>query len=324
MDTLFTVNNVDFEHTIPRSMSFDNSMSNLTVCDARFNRNDKMNRIPSQLLNYGEILQRIQPWVEKVEKLKGNVSFWGEQAKRAQDKPRKDYCMRQKHLWRMEWDYWQKKVDAFTRTEVTSGFRNSQLNDTRIITKYAYHYLRFLFNRVEVQKGQYMSDFRKMLGIQGIYKKKNRDKHVHHAIDAAILTLIPVAAKRGRMMELFYKIEEGKRLGNDISMLIWQLDKERKECGFKNAAGIDEFIENNIIVNHISKDNALTPAKRKGSRQGKEIWIKGDSIRDNCMAKLIMARSIRLKKIRMEKLSGMTRGRCVSMNRCVIMSSGRN
>ena len=54
---------------------------------------------------------------------------------------RKDHCIRQNHLWQMELEYWQNKVSRFTMTEVTSGFRNNQLNDTRIITKYAYHYL---------------------------------------------------------------------------------------------------------------------------------------------------------------------------------------
>ena len=34
---LFSENNTDFEHTIPRSISFDNSLANLTVCDFTYN-----------------------------------------------------------------------------------------------------------------------------------------------------------------------------------------------------------------------------------------------------------------------------------------------
>ena len=289
---LFDDNQVDFEHTIPRSISFDNSLANLTVCYAHFNRTVKKNQIPAQLQNYDEILGRIQPWIKKVETLNNNIEYWKAQSKRAQDKTRKDYCIRQRHLWELELDYWQKKVKAFTTKEVTSGFRNSQLNDTRIITKYAYHYLKTVFNKVEVQNGRYTADFRKMLGIQSIDEKKNRDKHSHHAIDAAVLTMIPVAAKRDRMLELFYQIEEDEKLHNDVTTKKEKLRKEIAGCQLgKNVSTVTEIIEQNVLVNLVGKDQALTPAKRKARSRGKEIfvtnsegekvnkWITGDCIR---------------------------------------------
>lgn len=289
---LFDDNAFDIEHTIPRSQSFDDSLSNLTICDAYFNRTIKKNQIPTQLANYDDIKRRLRPWFDKVEQLKDNVEYWKAQSKRAQTKDRKDHCIRQKHLWQMELDYWQNKVDRFTMTDVTSGFRNNQLNDTRIITKYAYHYLKTVFNKVEVQKGSVTANFRKMLGVQSVYEKKGRDKHSHHAIDATILTLIPTAAQRDRMLELFYKIQEKKHFDEDTSELEWDLEKEIKSCGLSgNVSEIVPFIENNILVNHVSKDQTLTPAKRKARVRGKEIfmknkqgefvnkWITGDSIR---------------------------------------------
>lgn len=289
---LFDDNQVDFEHTIPRSISFDNSLANLTVCDAHFNRTVKKNQIPTQLQNYDEILGRIQPWIKKVETLNNYIEYCTAQSKRAQDKTRKDYCIRQRHLWELELDYWQKKVNAFTTKEVTSGFRNSQLNDTRIITKYAYHYLKTVFNKVEVQNGRYTADFRKMLGIQSIDEKKNRDKHSHHAIDAAVLTMIPVAAKRDRMLELFYQIEEDEKLPKDVTTKKEKLRKEIAGCQLgKNVSTVTEIIEQNVLVNLVGKDQTLTPAKRKARSRGKEIfvtnskgekvnkWITGDCIR---------------------------------------------
>lgn len=289
---LFDDNQVDFEHTVPRSISFDNSLANLTVCYAHFNRTVKKNQIPAQLQNYDEILGRIQPWINKVETLNNNIEYWKAQSKRAQDKTRKDYCIRQRHLWELELDYWQKKVNAFTTKEVTSGFRNSQLNDTRIITKYAYHYLKTVFNKVEVQNGRYTADFRKMLGIQSIDEKKNRDKHSHHAIDAAVLTMIPVAAKRDRMLELFYQIEEDEKLYKDVTTKKEKLRKEIAGCQLgKNVSTVTEIIEQNVLVNLVGKDQTLTPAKRKARSRGKEIfvtnsegkkvnkWITGDCIR---------------------------------------------
>lgn len=289
---LFDDNQVDFEHTIPRSISFDNSLANLTVCDAHFNRTVKKNQIPTQLPNYDEILRRIQPWIQKVETLKNNIEYWKAQSKRAQDKDRKDFCIRQRHLWELELGYWQKKVDAFTIKDVTSGFRSSQLNDTRIITKYAYHYLKTIFNSVEVQNGQYTADFRKMLGIQSIDEKKNREKHSHHAIDAAVLTMIPVAAKRDKMLELFYQIQEDERLNKDVTAKKEKLHKEIGSCHLgTNVSAIGDFIEQNALVNLVGKDQTLTSAKRKARSRGKEIfvtnskgekvnkWITGDCIR---------------------------------------------
>lgn len=289
---LFDDNAFDIEHTIPRSQSFDDSLANLTICDAHFNRTIKKNQIPTQLANYDEIKRRLQPWFDKVEQLKDNVEFWKAQSKRAQDKDRKDYCIRQKHLWQMELDYWQNKVSRFTMTEVTSGFRNNQLNDTRIITKYAYHYLKTVFNKVEVQKGSVTANFRKMLGVQSVDEKKSRDKHSHHAIDATILTLIPTAAQRDRMLELFYKIQEKKRFNEKTSELESELEREIKNCGLSgNVSKFVPFVENNILVNHVSKDQTLTPARRKARVRGKEVfvrnkqdevvnkWITGDSIR---------------------------------------------
>lgn len=279
---LFADNAFDIEHTIPRSKCFDDSLANLTICDAHFNRSVKKNQIPSQLDNYDEILARIQPWKDKVEHLKDNVDFWKAQSKRAMDKDRKDQCIRQKHLWQMELDYWKNKVERFEMKEVTDGFRNSQLVDTRIITKYAFHYLKTVFNKVEVQKGNVTANFRKILGVQ-IDEKKSRDYHSHHAIDAAILTLIPTAAQRDKMLELFYKKLENKHLGKNDSDLEQQLNLERRKCGLGgDASSIVPYIEKNILINHQSKDQTLTPAHRRKRIRGKVVkdkWLTGDCIR---------------------------------------------
>lgn len=269
---LFDDNAFDFEHTIPRSISFDDSLSNLTICDAHFNRTVKKNQMPTQLANYEEIKLRLQPWFEKVEQLKDNVEYWKAQSKRAQDKDRKDQCIRQRHLWQMELDYWQSKVDRFTMTEVTSGFRNSQLVDTRIITKYAYHYLKTVFNKVEVQKGSVTANFRKILGVQSIDEKKSRDKHSHHAIDATMLTFVPTASKRDRILELFYEIREKEKMHEDVTLQKSLLAKELHDCGLgKNISEVAPFIENNIFINHVSKDQTLAPAHRRKRIRSKVV-----------------------------------------------------
>ncbi len=273
LTSLFSGNGVDIEHTIPRSISFDSSLANLTVCDAHYNRAIKKNRIPAELEDYDKILQRIQPWIDKVEHLKDNVNFWKGKAKIAQDKDSKDRCIRQRHLWELELAYWEDKVSRFTMKEVKSGFKHSQLNDTRIITKYAYHYLRSVFNHVDVQKGSITADFRKILGVQSVEEKKLRDKHSHHAIDATMLTLIPSSSKRDRMLELFYKIEEAKRQNEEYASEERELKSLIDNCGIgKHPNNIKQYIEENILINHIAKDQTLTPSHKRTRRRGKIVW----------------------------------------------------
>jgi CRISPR-associated endonuclease Csn1 len=64
--------------------------------------------------------------------------------------------------------------------------------DTQLISKYAFHYLKTYFDKVDVQKGSITAEFRKIYGLQIADEKKDRSKHSHHAKDAAVLTLIPL------------------------------------------------------------------------------------------------------------------------------------
>ena len=215
---LFNKNVIDFEHTIPRSRSYDNSLANLTVCYADYNRSIKNNRMPTELLNYeveshgySAIKPRLEAWKMKVEHLFNQIDFWKTKSKNAKDKTEKDNAIRTKHLWQMEYDYWKNKLDRFTRTELPRGFINSQLVDTQIITKYAFHYLKTLFSKVDVIKGTQTAQFRKIYSIQPKNEVKDRDKHYHHAIDAAVLTLIPSARKREEILKKAYEYEEGNR-----------------------------------------------------------------------------------------------------------------
>jgi CRISPR-associated endonuclease Csn1 len=77
---------------------------------------------------------------------------------------------------------------------------------------------------VDVQKGKITSDFRKVLGIQDDDTLKVRDSNSHHAIDAMVLTFIPVAVRRDEILEKFYERKELKDLGHDVS----HIDKEIK------------------------------------------------------------------------------------------------
>lgn len=310
LSNLFDPNAFDIEHTIPESLSFDSSDMNQTLCDAHYNRFIKKNHIPADMPNYDKaitidgkeypaITSQLQRWVERVERLNRNVEYWKGQARRAQNKDRKDQCMREIHLWKMELEYWKKKLERFTVTEVTDGFKNSQLVDTRVITRHAVLYLKSIFPHVDVQRGDVTAKFRKILGIQSVDEKKDRSLHSHHAIDATTLTIIPVSAKRDRMLELFAKIEEINKmlsfsgsedrtgLQQELDGLKNKLQMEVKVCRIgHNVSEIGTFINDNIIVNHHIMNQALTPVRRRLRKKGYIVggvdnsrWQTGDALR---------------------------------------------
>lgn len=281
---IFSDAKFDVEHTIPRSISFDDSMANLTICDIDYNRKIKKNRKPAELENYDEILVRIQPWINRVERLKQNIEYYKHRSRKAQTKEQKDNAIRQRHLWELELDYWEQKVNTFLMKDVPTGFRNSQLVDTGIITKYAYHFLRSLFSDVSVQKGSTTAVFRKILGVQNEFEKKDRSKHSHHAIDASVLTMIPKSALRDEMLKLFYEREEAKKWSEDANScqaIDAQLKAKLKSCHIGNIDGLVSTIESNILVRHISKDQTLTPAGRRVRMRGKKVYVvnaKGEEV----------------------------------------------
>ena len=310
LSNLFDSNAFDLEHTIPASVSFDNSDQNMTLCEAHYNRFIKKNNIPTAMPNYEEdvtidgklytaIKPRLEKWKKRIKRLSKNVEYWRTQARRTQMKDHKDECTKEKLLWQMELQYWRDKLQRFTILEVTDGFKNSQLVDTRIITRHAILYLKSVFKKVEVQRGSTTAEFRKILGVQSVEEKKDRTLHSHHAIDATILTTIPIAGKRERILELFYKVQEKERrlkncsgdasegLKQDLEGLQAKLKKEIADCKLGGEISqLGNFINDKIIINHCVKDQTLTPSHKRLRRRGRivggkehPIWQTGDTLR---------------------------------------------
>tara|TARA_R110002096_G_scaffold218451_1_gene406549 strand:- start:265 stop:4440 length:4176 start_codon:yes stop_codon:yes gene_type:complete len=278
---LFNENVIDFEHTIPRSKSFDNSLANLTVCYAGYNRNIKKQRIPTELPNYKDqshgytaIEPRLKEWKGKIESLYSQIHTQVKNSKNAMDKDSKDGAIRKRHLLQMEYDYWKNKVDRFTREDVPTGFRNSQLIDTQIISKYAYHYLKTVFDKVETIRGNTTSEFRKIYQIQSKADPKDRSRHYHHAIDAAVLTLLPASAKRKEILEKSYEYAEAN------------YNKQYHEPPFEEFKySMIKQIENEILINNIKdQDQTLTLSKKHVRKGGRIEYLRdnnGNYLRDN-------------------------------------------
>jgi CRISPR-associated endonuclease Csn1 len=290
---LFDPTKCQIEHTIPRSISFDSEMKNITVCDAVYNSEVKSNKFPTECTNYektfrcrtaeGEkdctpIKERVERIIKpKVDELKARIANLNEASKKipSWDVDRKNANIRLSHYLKFELDYWQKKYQTFTvkPEDWKDQWKNSQLVDTQIITKYARAYLKSLFYHIDVQKATIVNEFKKIYQIQND-EQKDRSRHSHHAIDAAVLTLIPGSAKREEILKQYYQALEQKQKFHT---------KPYDTFDANHVLTIDE----NILIYHATRDKTLTPTRKKVRKRdkvlltktGKPMVMQGHSIR---------------------------------------------
>lgn len=268
----------DIEHTIPRSLSFDNSQENKTLCDNKYNRSIKRNRIPTELPDYDAILQRIDHWREKYEGLEDMIHIATRQAKSALDKESKDRAIQKRHKLTFEMNYWKNKYHRFVMKDVPEGFKNSQLVDTGIITKYARMYLKSYFDKVLSVKGTTVADFRVIWGLQEEYEKKERINHIHHCIDAITMACM-TKDNYEQLAKFYHDWEEAEYAGYDA--------KPKIDKPWPSFAEDLKEIENEVLISHYTPDNLAKPAKKKlrvrgkivKNKEGNTIYIKGDSVR---------------------------------------------
>lgn len=184
----------DIEHTMPRSRSGDNSQTNKTICQAKYNRDVKKGRLPSECNNYEEIDVRLQTWKKRVDDLKKQLLLDKKRAKGIQsDQPEfKAKAVQKAIVTKLKLDYWRTKLRYFTMTadKIDVGFMNRQLVDTGIMTRHALDFLHSVYPRTYAVNGKTTSWARKAWGIQSIYEAKSRINHTHHAIDAMVIAAL--------------------------------------------------------------------------------------------------------------------------------------
>lgn len=253
----------DLEHTIPASISFDNELRNLTLADTDFNRNEKKKKYPSQLSNHTDILNNVQFMKEKVEHLEDLYKEWKNKASYASTKEIKDNCIQRYHFIKMDLDYWRYKYNTFILEEYRLGWKNSQLRDTQIITKYALPYLKTLFKRVSVEKASIVNVFKEVYSVKLSGDKKNRSTHSHHAADASILTLIPTAFDRERILKLYNEEKD-----NHTGKIYHEQPRDWQDF---SPSYIKE-IENDIIINNIVENRTTVPTYKVVRKKGKIVW----------------------------------------------------
>lgn len=249
----------DFEHTVPRSLSYDDSLENLTLCHCEFNRNVKKQQLPSQLAAFDEILRRFERYYEdKIDKCLAEIErnkLHGGYI----DPESKDKKIVARHIAKMKLDYYIGKLKRFRLTEVTEGFKNSQLNDTRIITKFAKDYLKRVFDYVRPVNGSITDTFKHQWGLMKKGEKKDRSSHIHHAVDAIVVASVD----KWKYDSLCKHIHESPD-GSTINLpKPWPTFKE------------DVLKATSMIIPKIySDDNSLRQTKKvKKDRNGKTMYV---------------------------------------------------
>lgn len=265
----------DIEHTVPQSVGGDSTMMNLTLCDNYFNRYVKGAKLPSQLANHDEIMVRIEPWKEKVDKLTRDIDRL--RTNSGMDKAMRDRIIQKKHLLRLERDYWRGKYERFTMTEVPEGFSLRQGIGIGLVSKYAGLYLKSLFHKpddrrksnVRVVKGATTAEFRRMWGLQAEYEKKSRDNHCHHCIDAITIACIG-KAEYDRMAQ-YYHDEEQYEWGRGM--------KPQFPKPWPTFTQDVLSVEDEVLVAHHTPDSMPKKAKKMVVTPKGKFMAKGDSAR---------------------------------------------
>lgn len=265
----------DIEHTIPRSISQDNSLMNKTLCSQRFNREVKKNKMPVELTNHEEIKLRVDHWRKEADKLSWEIEQILKSTKAAATKEAKDKKIRRRHYLTLKRDYLKGKYERFIWEEPKVGFKNSQIPDTGIITKYSRAYLNSYFNRVDSVKGGMVAEFRKIWGLQPSYIKdgkkyheiKNRSKHTHHTIDA--ITIACMTKDKYDVMASAWSLEDDTEKENYKA--VKELLEQSKP--WKTFTEDLKKLEEEILVSHHTPDNVKKQSKKIIRIRGKKQYV---------------------------------------------------
>ena len=284
---LLSGNAFDVEHTIPRSLSGDDSLANKTICDAGYNRKVKQGRIPRDCPNWDEVDAMLRPWRENVERLEKDYRSQLRSSRGKTDPAQRSQARVKALVTRFELAYWRDKLKRF---DITSdklmaadgglgGFKKRQLVDTGIMCSHAVDLLRCVYPATFAVNGTATAFARKAWGIQGD-EGKDRTEHTHHAKDAMVIAALTPA----RFTAICTALKDDGR-------------ERRRECdvcpppyeGFaeKVRRACDEILVKHVLrqtaLRQSSKKNVLAHAHReKGDPNGRivrRVKSQGDTVR---------------------------------------------
>lgn len=266
-------NEVEIEHTIPRSLLLDNTLANQTICYTWYNNDKKNKQIPTQCANYYDDVEgwgtRIEPRLNNWKSIRDNWKYRYDRNSKPQgneDEIAKNKRIQEKHYCKLHLDYWNDKIGRFEAVEIKDSWARRQLVDTQMVSKYAREFLKTYFKKVAVQKGMVTAIFRQLYGFQDEHEIKSRNKHTHHAIDALVLTLIPInSSLRERIVKEYFKAIE-----DDNKSKIKEIKKREIPENFNVQKYISEIEKSTLIYNFEKKSITKQTSKivrKRGKRQ---------------------------------------------------------
>ena len=216
----------EIEHLIPFSISLDDSRANKVICTREANRS-KGNQTPHEAFGNSP-----------------DGYDWAAIFDRSRSLPKSK-----------QWRFLPEAKDIWKRDH--QDFLARHLNDTRYISRLTREYLENICprNKIDVLTGRHTAMLRNSWGLNNILfegqekKKKNRDDHRHHAVDAITAGLSTLSL----LQEIASRAEELETQGSDV----FEFDKDIQLWdGFRKEA--KETVAS-ILVSH----------KKHSSAQGK-------------------------------------------------------
>ena len=262
----------DIEHTIPRSRGGDSTKMNLTLCESRYNREVKKTKLPTELDNSYDILQRIESWREKCEAIEKQINKNKQASRGISTKEKHDKNIQQRRKLEYLRDYWKSKYEHFIveQKDLDKGFTRRQGTDISVISRYARLYLKSYFPKVYIVKGIATAQLRKIWGLQDEYEQKSRDNHVHHCIDAIVIACI--GADQYNQLASYYHREEEHKWYNHA--------KPHFPKPWPTFTEDVKTVEDEILISHYTPDNMPKKARRRILvKGGKKQLNTGDSAR---------------------------------------------
>lgn len=252
----------DIEHTVPQSAGGDSERRNLTLCDSRYNRDVKQNRLPAACPNYEEIRERLKPWQERVDDLEKQIRRC--RTSPAMAKEQRDTVIQKRHRLTAQCDYWRDKFERFNITEVPQGFCLRQGHGNAQIARTTLAYLRSVFAHVYPRKGLLTAEFRRLWGLQAGGEAKNRESHTHHCADA--ITIACMDADAANKLAAYYHDKE--RGARPVFPKPWPAFTEDVR------AALDA-----LLVAHTTTDNMPRTGRRRIIAEGRKTLACGDAAR---------------------------------------------
>ena len=232
IEDLFDNNLVQVDHILPYSRTFDDSYYNKTLVLTKYNQ-DKGNKTPFE-------------WI-------GNTEKWN---------VFKNFIVNLDISERKKENYLLNKLTL----EMESEYRNQNLNDTKFISKYLVSYIKANLNvpKVGCPSGSITGKIRNYWHLNGLthslesetyYKndgddaKKNRENHLHHAMDALIIAVANDGViRRVSNYERFRRYLDNKPLNEIINYANnanddFDINSYVDEYGVLNEISLKEYIK---------------------------------------------------------------------------------